>query len=203
MDLCNKIDPINVNPVFKKAVLLFKNHLSHSSRALTSLLKLLIISFLKADDFMTKTPSYTELLYLYEKKHKELIEKFPDLTNPSSIYEKIIQMGRSIPPAPDSLKTPEHLVVGCQSEVYLSAEIGSDGNICFQIASEALISSGLAALLLAIYQEAPPELILLCPPRFASDLSLAKSLSPGRSNGFASIYARMKQEASKFLSQKH
>jgi len=151
---------------------------------------------------MTKSTSYTEVLYLYEKKHEALLKKFSSSKEPSQIYEKIIELGRSLPPMEETLRTEENLVIGCQSEVFLSSEINTDGNMIYHIGSEALISSGLAALLLLIYQGECPELTLLCPPRFPTELGLAKSLSPGRSNGLASIYARMKQEALKLLAKK-
>ncbi len=151
---------------------------------------------------MTKTPSYTEVLYLYEQKHEALLQIFSSLKDSNQIYEKIIELGRKLPPFLDALKTEEHLVSGCQSEVYLFSEIDIDGKMTYNIGSQALISSGLAALLLLIYQGECAELILLCPPRFISDLGLAKNLSPGRSNGLASIYARMKQETTKlYLTQ--
>lgn len=152
---------------------------------------------------MTKTPSYTDLLYLYEQKHEALLEKFSKSKNPEQIYEKIIELGRALPPISKDLKTKENLVAGCQSEVFLHTEIAIDGKIFYHIGSEALISSGLAALLLLIYQGEPAELILLYPPLFISDLGLAKSLSPGRSNGLASIYARMKQETTRLYIQKN
>jgi len=152
---------------------------------------------------MTKSPSYTEVLYLYEKKHEALLQKFSNLSEPTLIYEKIIELGRSIPSIDKELKSPENLVIGCQSEVFLFSEMNSDGNMFYHIGSEALITSGLAALLLAIYQGECPELTLLCPPRFPTELGLAKSLSPGRSNGLASIYSRMKQDALKALTNKN
>ncbi len=151
---------------------------------------------------MTKNLSYTQVLYLYEQKHEALLQKFSSCKNPGKIYEKIMELGRALPPMADSLKTEENLVIGCQSEVFLVSEINANGKMIYHIGSEALISSGLAALLLLIYQEECPELTLLCPPRFSTELGLAKSLSPGRSNGLASIYARMKQDALKLLAKK-
>jgi len=146
---------------------------------------------------MKKSPSYTEVLYLYEQKHEALLQKFSSLKDPKEIYEKLIDLGRTLPLLPESFKKAENLVQGCQSEVYLLAEIDLDGKMIYHIGSEALISSGLAALLLLVYQGEPAEMSMLCPPLFISDLGLGKSLSPGRSNGLAGMYARMKQEATK------
>jgi cysteine desulfuration protein SufE len=152
---------------------------------------------------MTKSPSYTEVTYLYEQKHETILKKFSSSADPKQDYEIIIELGRTMPPISHSLKTKENLVSGCQSEVYLSAQIDNEGKIYYEIGSEALISSGLAALLMLVYQGEPAELILLCPPLFISELGLAKSLSPGRAGGLASIYARMKQEATRLYLQKN
>ncbi len=152
---------------------------------------------------MTKIPSYTELTYLYEQKHEALLKKFSCAQDPKQMYESIIELGRSLPQISESLKVEKNLVSGCQSEVFLSTKITEDGKVFFEIGSEALISSGLAALLLLIYQGEPAELILLCPPLFVTELGLAKTLSPGRAGGLASIYAKMKQEATYLYLQRN
>ena len=69
------------------------------------------------------------------------------------------------------------------------------GLLHFQAHSEALISVGLAALLIWAYNEEPPEVILTCPPVFIDTLDLRSALSPSRSSGLASLYLRMKQDA--------
>jgi cysteine desulfuration protein SufE len=117
-------------------------------------------------------------------------------------YEKIIELGRQLPPYPPELKTPERLVKGCQSAMYLHCEM-IDGKIFFQTYSEALISAGLAALLLRVYHGEPPEAILGCPPQFLEELGIYGALSPGRANGLASLFQRMKLEALNFLMPKN
>jgi cysteine desulfuration protein SufE len=113
-------------------------------------------------------------------------------------YEKIIELGRQLTPYPLELKTPDRLVKGCQSAMYLHVEM-IDNKLFFQAHSEALISAGLAALLLKVYHGEPPEAILGCPPQFLEDLGIYGALSPGRANGLASLFQRMKQEALNFL----
>jgi cysteine desulfuration protein SufE len=92
-------------------------------------------------------------------------------------------------------------VPGCQSVLYLHTHF-QDGKLFFAAHSEALISAGLAALLIAIYTDSSPETILLNPPVFLQEIGLLASLSPSRSNGFASIYHRMRQEAMKKIVNK-
>lgn len=113
-------------------------------------------------------------------------------------YIKIIELGRTLPPLADSLKTEDRLVKGCQSRMYLISNF-SEGKVLFQLDSEALISAGLGALLLFVYHEETPEAILSCPPLFLEDLEIHNSLSPSRSNGLASLFLRMKKEALNFL----
>lgn len=111
-------------------------------------------------------------------------------------YAKLIELGRTLPPFNPQYKTPEAIVSGCQSVVYLHASI-QEGHVFFQAESEALISSGLAYLLIYVYSGETPETILKNPPLFIDEIGISSSLTPGRSNGLASIYLRMKQEALK------
>jgi cysteine desulfuration protein SufE len=113
-------------------------------------------------------------------------------------YQKIIELGRQLTPYPVEFKTAEHLVKGCQSTMHLHSEL-IDGKIRFHVFSEALISAGLAALLLAVYNDESPDVILTCPPQFLEELGIHGSLSPGRSNGLASLFQHMKKEALFFL----
>jgi cysteine desulfuration protein SufE len=132
------------------------------------------------------------------EKQRRLKEQFSLCTSSQQKYEKIIEMGRQLPAYPIELKTSEYSVKGCQSTMYLATSL-EGGKIQFQAYSEALISAGLAALLIAIYQDESPEVILTCPPSVLEELSIHGSLSPGRSNGLASLFQRMKQDALKFL----
>lgn len=115
-------------------------------------------------------------------------------------YTKVIELGRSLNSYPKEGQTPDHLVKGCQSQLYLKSSF-KDGLMYFQAASDALISAGLAALLLMIYDGQPPEAILKCPPTVLKDLEITSYLSPNRANGLRSLYLRMQQEAIKALSE--
>lgn len=149
-----------------------------------------------------KIPS-EELNVLYQKKHKILLDQFADCKDPHKTYEKIIEFGKKITLAPEAIKKEVNVVEGCQSLVYLSSTINEEGSITYQIQSDALISSGLAALLFSIYDKEKIELILFHPPLFIQELGLNKSLSPGRSNGLAGMYSRMKKDAIKYFIEKN
>ncbi len=130
-------------------------------------------------------------------KQQKVKELFAACATPQAKYEKIIELGRSLPPFPLEWKTECRRVIGCQSQMYLYASL-SEGKVQFQAHSDALISAGIAALLLSVYHDEPPEAILMCPPQFLEDLGIHSSLSPSRSNGLSSLFLRMKQESIKF-----
>ncbi|MFV0339450.1 MAG: SufE family protein [Parachlamydiaceae bacterium] len=116
-------------------------------------------------------------------------------------YKKIIELGRALPPIPEKFKTDENLVKGCQSRMYLHS-VYENGVLSFEAESDALISAGLAALLVQVYSGETPETILKSPPLYLEELAISQSLTPSRSNGLYSLHLRIKQEALKALFQK-
>ncbi len=133
---------------------------------------------------------------------KEKIEELRKIFTPHSKdddrYMRIIELGRSLATYPVALKIPKLQVAGCQSILYLSSSF-RDGRIYFEAHSDALISAGLAALLISIYSGETPEAVLKTPPTFLTDFGIIGSLTPSRSNGLANIHLRMKRDALNFL----
>jgi|GEM_PF-566261 len=123
---------------------------------------------------------------------------FKDCLKPEDRYQKIIAMGKKLPPIAEKHRISENIIPGCQSIVYLHTEL-REGKLFFTAASDALISSGLAALLILAYDGTSPEVVLKQEPSFLEELQITTSLTPGRSNGLASMYLRMQQDALKFL----
>jgi cysteine desulfuration protein SufE len=113
-------------------------------------------------------------------------------------YEKIIALGKAMPQLEEQYKIASNLVQGCQSIMYLHSYKKED-KIYFEVASDALISAGLAALLIKVYSGETPETILKCPPTYLEELGITTRLTPSRANGLYSIHLKMKQEALKFL----
>jgi cysteine desulfuration protein SufE len=159
-----------------------KPHPSHSCQWL------LIAPSLKIVSAMDKT----------FEKNVAAIEKLFAPLDQEARHALLIDLGRKLPAFPLHLKTPENLVRGCQSALYLHARL--EGNqLFFSATSDALISQGLAALLLLAYSGLSPETILTHPPTFLTSLNLSASLSPSRSNGLSSIHLKMRQEALRSL----
>src|SRR3989344_3411241 len=130
----------------------------------------------------------------FSKRVDAIKERFAAVSKPEERYDYLMELGRKLPAYPNELRTPERIVQGCQSILYLAAWL-EGGWLHFAADSEALISKGLAALLIEAYSGLSPEEILLNPPVFLKELGLFASLSPNRSNGLLHIYLRMKQEA--------
>lgn len=131
-------------------------------------------------------------------KQSEIKKEFIHCHDDESRHEKIISLGKKSPKMNPTNKTKENLVHSCQSQMFLHSYF-KDGFVYFESESDALISSGLAALMIKVYSGEKPETILKCPPKFLEELSIQKSLSPNRSNGLSGLFIRIKQEALKFL----
>jgi len=113
-------------------------------------------------------------------------------------YKKIIQFGKNLPKLDPEFKTADRIVKGCQSVMYLDSSL-KDGQVFFLAESDALISAGLAALLIYVYNGESPEVVLKCPPDYLADLGISASLTPSRANGLYSVHLRMKQDAIRLL----
>jgi cysteine desulfuration protein SufE len=122
---------------------------------------------------------------------------FATCLTPESRYQKIIELGRQLSPFNPASRTPANLVPGCQSIMHLEATL-NDGKLILNADSEALISKGLAALLIYVYSEETPATIANCPPTFIQEIGLSNALSPARSSGLASLYHKLRQEALKY-----
>lgn len=133
------------------------------------------------------------------QKQEEIKKLFQACSSAEERYLRIIELGKGLPAFPQGERKEENLVAGCQSQLYLHTELKND-KIFFSCASEALISAGLAALLVRLYSGEEPTVLIQSPPHFLQELGIFASLSPGRSNGLASLFLRMQQEAIKVLS---
>ena len=134
------------------------------------------------------------------QKQQQIKSLFSTCANEEQKYEKIIDLGRHLPPLSSTDKIPENLVNGCQSQMYLKSHL-ENGNVVFEGASDALISAGLAAILIKAYSGESPETILKCPPKYLDEIGISDSLTPNRASGLYSIHLRMKQDALKLYMQ--
>lgn len=134
------------------------------------------------------------------RKISSLLEKFSQFQSREEKYKFILAQTKTITPLPLDKRTPENLVQGCQSILYLGV-LQDTPVLKFAVHSEALISLGLASLLLQVYNEESAECIATNPPVFLEQLGIATLLSPGRSGGVRSMFKKMQYISVKLLTQ--
>ncbi|WP_395642518.1 SufE family protein [Rudaea sp.] len=127
-----------------------------------------------------------------------IVEEFAFFGDWTERYQYLIDLGRKLPSFPDTLKTEEHKVQGCQSQVWLVAK-GDGQRMEFEAISDSAIVSGLVALLLRVYSGRPAQEILDTEPRYIEAIGLARHLSPTRSNGLAAMLQTIKHYAQSAL----
>ncbi|GHV43535.1 Fe-S metabolism protein SufE [Bacteroidia bacterium] len=132
-----------------------------------------------------------------QEKEKNIISEFSNYTDWMDRYNRIIDYGKTATKIEDSQKTEANLIKGCQSRVWLSAEL-IDGKIYFKTDSDAVITKGIAALLIFVYNGETPADILAHEPFFIEKIGLKEHLSPTRSNGLQSMLKQIKMYALAF-----
>ena len=123
-----------------------------------------------------------------------IIEEFSDHSEWFEKYEHLIRIGKEKPTQSKELKTDENRISGCQSDVWLSAEL-RDGRIHYLADSDALITRGIIALVLRVLNGRTPSDIVNAELYFLEDIGLKSHLSPARSNGLAAIINSIRSRA--------
>jgi cysteine desulfuration protein SufE len=126
---------------------------------------------------------------------QKIIDEFSQLATWDEKYKKIIDYGKKLAPLPEEHRTEKNQVKGCQSQVWLHAELTLDGKVLLVADSDALIVKGLVALLLHVYSGQTPQEILSSPPEFLRTLGFDQNLSPSRSNGLHAMIKQIKNYA--------
>lgn len=129
----------------------------------------------------------------------EILEEFEPFDDWMDRYSLLIDMGSSLAPLSDSEKTPEHLIEGCQSRVWITISPEADGTLSLRSDSDALIVKGIAALLLRVYDGHTPQEIVSSDLFFIDKMGLREHLSPTRSNGLVSMIAQIQRTAQSFI----
>ena len=114
-------------------------------------------------------------------------------------YRYVIELGRALPPLPDTVRTDGNKVRGCASQVWLATGLDGSGKMTFEGASDALIVQGLIAILFATYRgKTPPEVTNVDARAAFESLGLKEHLTPQRSNGFSAMVERIRNDARAF-----
>ena len=131
------------------------------------------------------------------KKQDEIIAEFELLEDWLDKYQQIIDKGISRKGIEQKYKTPENLIEGCQSKVWLTAEY-NDGKVYYQGESNTDIAGGIVAMLVEILSGHTPDEILNSDLYFIDCIGLKEHLSPTRSNGMLAMVKQMKLFAMAF-----
>ncbi len=128
------------------------------------------------------------------EKQEEIIEEFSAFDDWMEKYEYIIDLGKDLPIIDEDKKTEDRLISGCQSQVWLEAEV-KDGKLHFTADSDAIITKGIIGLLVRVMDKESPEDIIKTDLYFIDKIGLKEHLSPTRSNGLLSMVNKIKMLA--------
>lgn len=129
-----------------------------------------------------------------EEKQQEIVDEFSIYDDWMDKYEYIIELGKDLPQIAENKKTDDRLIEGCQSRVWLDAEMAGK-NLVFTADSDAIITKGIIGLLIRVLSNEKPSDIATADLHFINDIGLQEHLSPTRANGLASMVKKMKMTA--------
>ncbi len=136
-----------------------------------------------------------------KEKQEEIIEEFSVFDDWMDKYNYLIELGNDLPDMEEQYKTQKNLIEGCQSKVWLNADM-EDGKLKFSADSDAIITKGIIALLVRVLNNETPEDVLNTDLYFINEIGLQQNLSPTRSNGLLAMVKQMKLYAMAFNAKK-
>lgn len=128
------------------------------------------------------------------KVQEEIVEDFSVFDDWMDRYRFLIDLGRSMPPYPEDLKTDEWRVKGCINRAWLHGE-ARDGKVYYQASSESEIVAGLIALLIKVYSGRTPREIVENPPDFLQRIGVWENITSNRINGLNGMIALIQNVA--------
>ncbi|WP_103028766.1 SufE family protein [Salinibacter altiplanensis] len=127
---------------------------------------------------------------------QQIVDEFSLFDDWMSRYEYLIELGDDIPLLEEEKKTDENYVHGCQSDVWIETELDeTDTALCVQGDSNAKITKGLAALIIRVINEQPPEAVADADFDFLDDIGLHEHLSSQRNNGLKAMIETVQKRA--------
>ncbi len=133
------------------------------------------------------------------EKQQELLDELSLFQDWTERYEYVIGLGKKLPPMDDSLKNPDHLIKGCQSQVWLDAGFDK-GVVRYNADSDSVITKGMIALFVRVLDGETPDSILTADMGFIDQTGLKEHLAPTRANALNLMATQMKQRALAFAS---
>jgi len=131
---------------------------------------------------------------------EELVDEFSLFDDWMDKYQHLIDLGKSLPLIDETLKTDDKIIKGCQSKVWLDAQL-TNGKVIFKADSDAIITKGIVAVLVRAFTNQTPDAILEANTTFIDDIGLKEHLSPTRANGLVAMIKQMKLYALAYQTQ--
>ena len=131
---------------------------------------------------------------------KDIVNEFSIFEDWIERYEYMIELGKSLPVIENKFKTKENIIKGCQSKVWLHAQL-KDEKIVFSADSDAIITKGIIAILIRVFSNQTPKEILKADNKFIDAIGLKEHLSPTRANGLLSMIKQIKMYAIAYQTQ--
>lgn len=130
----------------------------------------------------------------------EIIDEFDMFEDWEERYQYMIDLGKDLPLINDQYKTEDNIIKGCQSKVWVHAEL-KDDKIDFTADSDAIITKGIIAILIRVFSNQHPAAILEANTDFIDKIGLKEHLSPTRANGLVSMIKQLKLYAIAYQTQ--
>jgi cysteine desulfuration protein SufE len=124
----------------------------------------------------------------------EIVDEFSMFEDWMQRYEYMIELGKGLDPMEESHKTDDNIIKGCQSRVWVHANMKED-KIVFTADSDAIITKGIIAILIRAFSNQKPKAILEANTAFIDEIGLKEHLSPNRANGLVSMIKQLKNYA--------
>ena len=131
---------------------------------------------------------------------EEIIDEFSMFDDWMQRYEYMIDLGKSLPLINEEFKTDDNIIKGCQSKVWVHAEL-EDNKLIFTADSDAIITKGIIAILIRVFSNQKPQDILDADTQFIDEIGLKEHLSPTRANGLVSMIKQLKLYAVAYQTQ--
>jgi len=128
------------------------------------------------------------------EKEQQLIDDFAIYDDWMEKYEYIIELGKDLPLLEASEKTDDRIIKGCQSTVWMKADVDG-GKVIYKADADAIIAKGIIAMLIQVLSGEEPQAILDAELKFIKEIGLQEHLSPTRSNGLVAMLKQMKLDA--------
>ncbi|RBP34868.1 cysteine desulfuration protein SufE [Oceanihabitans sediminis] len=130
----------------------------------------------------------------------EIIEEFSMFEDWEERYQYMIDLGKSLPLIQEQYKTEDNIIKGCQSKVWVHAEM-QDDKVVFTADSDAIITKGIIAILIRVFSKQHPKDIIAADTDFIDEIGLKEHLSPTRANGLVSMIKQLKMYAIAYQTQ--